>query len=78
MKTKMDAKSALCGLIVGIVAVTTMAAVENASQPVGRYQAAAASGFVVILDTQTGKAWGSTTPGVAITHEGFWEKKFDK
>jgi len=75
---KMDAKSTLCGLIAGIIAMTAIAAVENTSPPVGRYQATAASGFVVILDTQTGKAWGATTPGVPTTHEGFWEKKFDK
>lgn len=78
----MDAKSALCGLIAGIVAVTAIAAVENNSEPVGRYQTAAASGFVVILDTQTGKAWGANLaapqPGFQTVHEGFWEKKSEK
>jgi hypothetical protein len=75
---KIDAKSMLCGLIVGIAAVMAIAAVENSPAPVGRYQTAAASGFIVILDTQTGKAWGASTPGVPTTHEGFWEKKTDK
>jgi len=78
MTTKMDVKSALVGLIVGIAVVTTIAAVENNSEPVGRYQASAASGFLVILDTQTGKAWGATPPGVPTLHDGFWEKKSDK
>lgn len=68
----------LCGLIGGVIAMTAIAAVENNSEPVGRYQTAAASGFVVILDTQTGKAWGASTPGVPTTHEGFWEKKAGK
>ena len=75
---KIDTKSMLCGLIVGIIAITAIAAVENNSEPVGRYQTAAAAGFVVILDTQTGKAWGATPPGVPTTHDGFWEKKSGK
>jgi len=75
---KMDTKSTLFGLFVGVVAMVAIAAAENTSAPVGRYQATAASGFVVILDTQTGKAWGTTTPDVPTTHDGFWEEKSDK
>jgi len=82
MKTKMDAKSAMAGLIVGIALETTVAAVENSSEPVGCYQTAAAAGFVVILDTQTGKAWGANLaapqPGFQTVHDGFWEKKSEK
>ena len=62
--------------------MTAIAAVENNSEPVGRYQTAAAAGFVVILDTQTGKAWEQNlvapSPGFQIVHDGFWEKKSDK
>src|SRR6266550_1656981 len=64
MNMKIDLKSGLCGLAFGIVAMLAIGAGTSSDQT-GRYQVAIGnssngSGVVVMVDTQTGKAWGAT------------------
>ena len=79
MKTQIDLKSLLCGLTIGVLAMFAIGATEP-SNPVGRYQVSTAAGFVAIVDSQTGQAWGANlaSPGFTGVHNGFWEKKGDK
>jgi hypothetical protein len=76
MKMTIDFKSALCGLIIGVVAMLAIGA-EPSSNDAGRYQVAAAQNLAVIVDTKTGQAWGfgpiSTTQ--YRTDGNFWDKK---
>lgn len=62
MKIQIDLKSALCGLLAGIVVMLCVGAGTSAN-PIGRYQIAGAAApngsFFVVVDTQTGQAWGS-------------------
>jgi hypothetical protein len=55
MKTNIDFKSALCGLLIGVVATFVIGAGE---QPAGRYQVSAMQTGGIIVDTKTGQAWG--------------------
>ena len=57
MKIDIDFKSALCGLIIGVVAMFAIGA-EAPSNDVGRYQVSVAHDLGIILDTKTGRAWG--------------------
>jgi hypothetical protein len=79
MNTKIDLKSALCGLAVGVLAMLAIGA-ATPSNAIGRYQVASGSGFVTIIDTTTGRAWGAnlTTPGVQTMYQGFWDQKVDQ
>jgi hypothetical protein len=79
MNTKIDLKSALCGLAVGILAMLAIGA-SNSSNPIGRYYIASGSGFVTVLDTTTGQVWGANlaTPGWQSIHPNFWDKKAEK
>jgi hypothetical protein len=79
MNTKIDLKSALCGLAVGVLAMLVIGA-ATPSNAIGRYQVASGSGFVTIIDTTTGRAWGANlaSPGWAKIDAGFWESKVDQ
>ncbi len=81
MNLKLNLKSALLGLAVGVIAMLVVAATDSPN-PVGRYQVAAGSGFITIVDTTTGQAWGANlaapAPGFQGVQAGFWEKKVDK
>jgi hypothetical protein len=57
MKVHIDFKSALCGLVIGVVAMIALGA-EAPSSGIGRYQISAAHDLGIILDTKTGRAWG--------------------
>ena len=74
---KIDAKSLLYGLILGIVAMLAVAATEGDRS--GKYQVSGGAGFFVILDTESGQAWyanmAAPAPGVQGVQPGFWEKK---
>ena len=80
MNTRIDLKSALCGLVVGVLAMLAMGATESLT-PVGRYQVAAGAGFFTIVDTATGQAWGanlaSPAPGYQGIGTGFWDRKLE-
>ena len=64
MKTQIDIKSVLCGVAIGVLAVFTIGA-GISSNPVGKYQVAVGGAGVgaiaVMVDTQTGQAWGIDT-----------------
>ena len=50
----------------------------TSSNAIGRYQVANGPGFVTIIDTSTGRAWGATVASVVYNHPGFWEPKVDQ
>lgn len=79
MNTKIDLKSALCGLAVGILATLAMGAATS-SNAIGRYQIASGSGFVTVIDTTTGRVWGANlaSPGFQAIQPGFWDPKADR
>jgi hypothetical protein len=76
MKLNIDFRSALCGLIVGVVAMLVLGA-ESPSNSAGRYQTAAAPNLGIILDTKTGQAWGFCPVNTAQyrNDDGFWSRK---
>ncbi len=76
MNTKLDLKSTLCGLAVGVLGMLAIGAGDSSS-PTGRYQIAGGAGSFAIVDTATGQAWVANTTAVQGT-PGFWEKKVDK
>ena len=61
MKTQIDLKSAVCGLIVGVAAMFALGMDSSSANQVGRYQVQTCpgnpSGFAVLVDTSTGKVW---------------------
>lgn len=61
MKIQIDIKSAIIGLALGISAIFCLGS-ETSSNPVGKYQVQTGvsngMGFGIIIDTQTGEAWG--------------------
>ncbi len=71
---KIDLKSALCGLALGVLAVLAIGAAEPSS-PVGKYEVAGGAGSFVIVDTATGQAWGATLGSLGGPQPGFWDKK---
>ena len=77
MNTKIDLKSALCGLAVGVLAMLAIGAATS-SNAIGRYQVSSSSGFVTIIDTTTGRAWGGNISMLSSTQAGFWEPKVDQ
>jgi hypothetical protein len=76
MNTKIDLKSALFGLAIGVLGVLAIGAGET-SNPNGRYQVAGGAASFMIVDTATGQAWGASTASLSAT-PGYWEKKSDK
>jgi hypothetical protein len=63
MKTQIDIKSALLGIVVGVLAVLAVGA-GTASNEVGRYQVSTAASISILLDSKTGQAWVYVLPGV--------------
>ena len=76
MKITIDLKSALCGLIIGIVAIVAIGAEISPAQP-GRFQASGGAGFFLIVDTTNGKAWLANVSANNITRidPGFFDPK---
>lgn len=56
MNTKLDIKSALIGLCIGIIVMLSLAA-TNSPGPVGRYQIAGTGNHGLLVDTATGQVW---------------------
>ncbi|MBE0540117.1 MAG: hypothetical protein IH623_01840 [Verrucomicrobia bacterium] len=79
MNSKIDFKSALCGLAVGVLAMLAIGAGEP-SNPVGRYQTAAGFGFFMTVDTATGQAWLANVSAQQLRGipADFFEKRVDK
>ncbi len=61
MNKKIDIKSALFGLCVGVVAMLVMAAAASTG-PVGRYQITGTTSHALVLDTATGEVWHGFYP----------------
>ena len=76
MKTHIDIKSALLGMLIGGLAIFATGA-GTAGNDNGRYQVSSGQGNAVIIDTQTGQAWAYTpATTVAIRNDGnFFDKK---
>ncbi len=58
MKNKIGLKSLLCGVVIGVAAMFVMGAESSSSNSVGKYKVAVCNGYALILNTQTGEAWG--------------------
>ena len=56
MNTKIDVKSALIGLLLGVLVTVAIAAASSPSQA-GRYQVAGTGSYGLVLDTVTGQVW---------------------
>jgi hypothetical protein len=80
MNAKIDLKSALCGVAIGVLAFLAIGAANSPTNPIGRYQASGGAGFFLIIDTTTGKVWGSNLSGANYnkTDAGFWDAKVEK
>ena len=79
MKISIDLKSALCGLAIG-VAVMFLTGAGTSSNPTGKYKISTVvsegKGFVVMVDTQTGEAWGCEChPNQMARESDFWKQK---
>jgi hypothetical protein len=61
MNTKIDIKSALIGLGIGVL-VTVGIAAGSASGTVGRYQIAGTASHGLVIDTATGQVWTTYLP----------------
>jgi hypothetical protein len=79
MKTQIDLKSAVCGLVLGVLTMFVIGAGESSSIPVGRYQVAVGSISSVIVDTATGQSWANNlAEGRISPRTEFLDKKTDK
>jgi len=76
MKTHIDLKSALLGMMIGGIAILAMGA-GTSSNECGRYQISAGQGNAIIIDTKTGQAWAYTpTSTASVRNDGnFFDKK---
>ncbi len=76
MKSNIDLKSIITGLVVGIAVMLVLGA-ESRSNYNGRYQVSSAQGFAVIVDSQTGQAWGFGTANTTQFRNdpNFWDVK---
>jgi hypothetical protein len=74
MKLQIDVKSLVLGAVVGIGAILAMGAAS--SNPVGKYQVIGGQtkGFVMV-DTQTGQAWGADWNVNFRDTGAFWDPK---
>ena len=61
MNTKIDIKSALLGLGVGVL-VTIGIAAASSPGPVGRFQIAGTGNQGLVVDTATGRVWSAYFP----------------
>lgn len=75
MNAKLDFKSALIGLLVGVLATMAIAATSPPGQA-GRYQVTGTGSHAVILDTATGQAWSTfLSPAGGRTDGDFYQSK---
>ncbi len=61
MKTEIDLKSALIGLLAGIIGMLAIGA-SSSSPAVGRYQVGGTASQGFVIDTVTGQVWTKFTP----------------
>lgn len=76
MKTQIDLKSAVLGLILGSTAMFTLGN-STSNREIGRYQVAAGQGTSIILDTATGQSWGYVPLSTREVRydDNFWDVK---
>lgn len=77
MKTTIDTKSALVGLLVGVGTMLAIGAATSSNET-GRFQVSAGgAGFAVMVDTKTGQAWSFQPTSTAQwrSDESFWREK---
>ena len=75
MNNKIDIKSAVIGLGIGILAMLGIAATSSSGSS-GRYQIIGIGNHGVIIDTDTGQTWQSSLPDNVIrTDVGFSQAK---
>ena len=77
MKTTIDIKSAMLGLVAGVLVAVAIGAGTPSSET-GRYQVSAgADACAVIVDTRTGRAWAFQPNNTAQwrTDANFWNEK---
>jgi hypothetical protein len=76
MKINIDLKSAFLGLIAGAGILFTLGA-DKSSNEAGRYQVSTGQNMSVIIDTQTGQAWGYYPTSFAQNRNdsNFWTAK---
>ena len=80
MNLKIDLRSALVGLVMGIGVMLALGAGESSGSPVGRYQVAGAGVHFMLTDTVTGQTWCANiaTPPIAGVAPGFFERKLGR
>jgi hypothetical protein len=79
MKIQIDIKSALFGLVAGVLAMFAIGA-GTTSNGSGRYEVSAGQDCAVLIDTVTGKAWSLGVSGATSYPPGnkcsnFWDDK---
>jgi len=76
MNTKLDIKSVLIGLLLGVLATVAIAAGSSPGQA-GRYQVAGTGSFGLVLDTATGQVWSMffSSSGGRTDGEAFYQPK---
>lgn len=77
MNTSIEPKSALIGLLLGILGAVAIGAATSPGQQ-ARYQVAGAGNHAVILDTTTGQAWSTFLSAAGGRTDGnFYQPKLD-
>ena len=79
MNKKIEIKSALIGVAVGVVATLAIGASSPRATTVGRYQIGGTASHGLIIDSATGQAWSAYLPQQSGKTDGdFWTSKVDK
>lgn len=76
MNSKIDFKSALLGLVLGVMATAAIGAATISPAQVGRYQISGTGNQGLVLDTVTGQVWSAyfSSHG-GLGQKGFFEPK---
>jgi hypothetical protein len=82
MNTKIDIKSAVIGLAVGVLVTLGVAATTSSGNSVGRYQIVSnvnnggqGGSFSLVIDTLTGKVWSAYSAPGGRTDDDFFQPK---
>ena len=62
MNNKIDIKSVLIGVCVGVLAILAIGASSPQTSVVGRYQLGGTASHGLVIDTVTGKVWSKHLP----------------
>lgn len=78
MNTKIDLKSTLLGLALGVLGLLALGAASPSSQ-IGRYRLTGSTPYFLLVDTVTGKVWsGNFQQGLRNTDSDFFSHKTDE